>query len=925
MNNKHYRRMLADTLEEISNAGKMDKAILSPSKHIPLARLKQIKQDNSIGEGGQEYSEEEINQEIYNRQSSHGDKALAEAKRHEKKMAQQAEDEAKGIGGADPKHFAHLFSKIKKGNIPGGLSEGKKPSDFPKFKLTQGKKVEMEHTTDPKIAEEIAMDHLTEDPKYYEKLKTIEKKPLEKTNQSPIKRGDIVQISNGWLDKENPGQFVVEPKKYVVHGESKRGQKAHWLVPEGEKDSSKGFYHRADRIHPVKKSDSLEKMSRPRITFPQFPDITNRPDQDVKTLENERQKKIYGKQVANAEFRDTKINKPTRLSGTSKVIRSKDELVDAYGKRVAGKFGRNVLGLSHNTPQGPKSAALAGKLRSKFEEGDETDSANIDAYKQKVYEAKNKFDQDYNAWRQKLDQLPSASNAYWEHVANKPKFKKPRRPAKTLKETTSLSPEKMAERGRTVDSTIEHEGFHDTIARIENKYGPVASGGIVRDLISQHNPETIEHVRGFITDALNYKEGKGRFNEELITHARDILVNPVKRQRFKQYLQNKLGMGKDSIISQHIKNLKQGHQKAYERAKNISLADIRPDLAEQPKLAASEMEKGAARRIYGGLDASKLPGRDQVNEWQESVGSIQEKDSEYDEEMHQDARRDIPRMEGGHRLRALNKLSNRTLTRKHPETDKTQYLLFRGVGANEKQAVLDGSFVQHDDHSSWTPKIDTAKGFEGDYEQREDGAKTIAAWIDEDKIHAAPHMYGNMPGLQSDMDNAGKFYTPEKNKPGKNQFSFEHEIVVAPHTSYRATKGDVKRYQAIHTPSRVRIAQSDPKKDLHGRINYRGDKDSSGFKSTKEYPLIRETKPLPSDLISSIKNPKKMAASEEMKKSETAEKETEQINKNKQKPEAKKPHKFVSAKWTHPNGHPRCLICGDEERIGGTCEGLKNE
>jgi hypothetical protein len=34
---------------------------------------------------------------------------------------------------------------------------------------------------------------------------------------------------------------------------------------------------------------------------------------------------------------------------------------------------------------------------------------------------------------------------------------------------------------------------------------------------------------------------------------------------------------------------------------------------------------------------------------------------------------------------------------------------------------------------------------------------------------------------------------------------------------------------------------------------------------------------------------------------------------------AKGIHKFEPAKWTHPNGHPRCLICGHEEPIGGIC------
>lgn len=66
-------------------------------------------------------------------------------------------------------------SGIFKNDIPGGLADKKKPSDFSKEKLKEGKTVELEHTSDPKIAEEIAMDHLTEDLDYYKKLKTIEK------------------------------------------------------------------------------------------------------------------------------------------------------------------------------------------------------------------------------------------------------------------------------------------------------------------------------------------------------------------------------------------------------------------------------------------------------------------------------------------------------------------------------------------------------------------------------------------------------------------------------------------------------------------------------------------------------------------------------------------------------------------------------
>jgi hypothetical protein len=59
--------------------------------------------------------------------------------------------------------------------IKGGLADKRPDSDFDAEQLKNGIKVEMEHTDDPKIAKEIAKDHLTEDPNYYKKLKKIEK------------------------------------------------------------------------------------------------------------------------------------------------------------------------------------------------------------------------------------------------------------------------------------------------------------------------------------------------------------------------------------------------------------------------------------------------------------------------------------------------------------------------------------------------------------------------------------------------------------------------------------------------------------------------------------------------------------------------------------------------------------------------------
>jgi hypothetical protein len=63
-----------------------------------------------------------------------------------------------------------------KDRLPGGLADDASPKEFDPDELELGVKTESEHTTDKSLAREIAMDHLTEDPKYYTKLKNFESK-----------------------------------------------------------------------------------------------------------------------------------------------------------------------------------------------------------------------------------------------------------------------------------------------------------------------------------------------------------------------------------------------------------------------------------------------------------------------------------------------------------------------------------------------------------------------------------------------------------------------------------------------------------------------------------------------------------------------------------------------------------------------------
>ena len=59
--------------------------------------------------------------------------------------------------------------------MKGGLADNRRPSDFDRRELRRGTKIELEHTSDRRIAREVAMDHLTEDKAYYRKLAKMER------------------------------------------------------------------------------------------------------------------------------------------------------------------------------------------------------------------------------------------------------------------------------------------------------------------------------------------------------------------------------------------------------------------------------------------------------------------------------------------------------------------------------------------------------------------------------------------------------------------------------------------------------------------------------------------------------------------------------------------------------------------------------
>lgn len=127
---------------------------------------------------------------------------LVHTKRDERLWNEAKKQAAKQGRAEDWAYVVGIFQRMKgvskskqKDLIPGGLADKKKPEDFDPEDLKAGVKVEREHTSNPAIATEIAMDHLTEDPKYYKKLKRMEKSisvhPMYATERMPFMRLEI--------------------------------------------------------------------------------------------------------------------------------------------------------------------------------------------------------------------------------------------------------------------------------------------------------------------------------------------------------------------------------------------------------------------------------------------------------------------------------------------------------------------------------------------------------------------------------------------------------------------------------------------------------------------------------------------------------------------------------------------------------------
>ena len=105
--------------------------------------------------------------------------AVAQTKAGHARRESGKADRAKKMGIPRKPQLSDVMSDLSRympeDKIPGGLADKASPREFDPKALAKGIKVELEHASSVKIAQEIAMDHLSEDPLYYEKLAKMEK------------------------------------------------------------------------------------------------------------------------------------------------------------------------------------------------------------------------------------------------------------------------------------------------------------------------------------------------------------------------------------------------------------------------------------------------------------------------------------------------------------------------------------------------------------------------------------------------------------------------------------------------------------------------------------------------------------------------------------------------------------------------------
>jgi predicted outer membrane protein len=345
------------------------------------------------------------------------------------------------------------------------------------------------------------------------------------------------------------------------------------------------------------KAEPLKK-TRPKMRFPHFK-TDPRAEQNVQLLTTGRQKDIFGRKVSAAEV-SPQYEAYVRHNNPRASEKAIQEHLTQQRKKVqsaaSGAFDRTRLGVNYEVghpaymPQRSYQSALGGALRSKFEDFDESYANKMVEHNKKRNEAliayNAKVDTHNKKWREIRDKVRSfpwgsqerdqANRELEEHQKNAPKFKAPRAPSKARIKTEKLTAPQQKLRGQTVESTIEHEALHGIFDKIGQKYGPAVALKARNHVLGAFDQDVLGHISDFI-QGVGYKAKSSHFNEELLTHARDLLVNPQKRKHFRESIARKFKdnpLQGDKVYHTTIAKLKKQWREAYNRSQSLKPEDL---------------------------------------------------------------------------------------------------------------------------------------------------------------------------------------------------------------------------------------------------------------------------------------------------------------------------------------------------------------
>ena len=120
------------------------------------------------------------------------------------------------------------MSATKIAQLPGGKADkaGKSASDFNPASLRKGMAVEREHTPNKTLQKFIAEDHLTEDPKYYEKLKLIEK--------DAMMSAFLEELEKKAYEIEPEDRPSIPKKQFAQPNKEEAGHKGKYPIPDAQ-------------------------------------------------------------------------------------------------------------------------------------------------------------------------------------------------------------------------------------------------------------------------------------------------------------------------------------------------------------------------------------------------------------------------------------------------------------------------------------------------------------------------------------------------------------------------------------------------------------------------------------------------------------------------------------------------------------------